>query len=207
MMVQKSAIFLRAGIVILALFGLYPVSAEELGFPKLLNAELDQWSGDRLAQWVYVPFSALQVQKSQELYEGKAVVDVFHPKLGFLEQEYLPGSALRPGDMLTVSAMIKSEEKVDASLSFLLLYGKGDSQKRIFKKAPYKGEGEWEKVQVTWIVSAADLKELSKVVVHFSMAKAEKAVQLSSFKLSLVNPGFARTPATAKSIEVACARP
>lgn len=194
-------------VMVLLVSFLLPLAAVGTEVPQLLNADLDEWSNNRLAHWVYVPYSDLEVKKSDEVYEEKPVIDVFHPKLGFLQQDYVPVSSLRAGDMLTLSVFAKSDPKADVDLSFLLLYGSGEKAQRKYKKTVYRGEGDWQQLQVTWIVSEKDLEDLSKVTVHFSVAKAETAVQLSSFEASVVNVGLSRNALPAGTVEVAWAHP
>ena len=206
-MTDKKSFIYSVGIGILAVFCLIPLAAEESTIPRLLNSDLDQWKDGRLAHWVYVPYSELEIKKSEEFYEGKPVIEVFHSKLGFLQQDFVPVSSLRPGDMLSVSAMVRSDQKADVDLSFLLVYGKGDNVQRKYKRSVYNGQGQWQQFRATWIVSAKDLENLSRVTVHFSLAKAEKAVQLSSFEASVVNVGLSRNAVSPGTVEVAWAHP
>lgn len=207
--VTMSRLFMRcvaAAALMLCLWQLNCM-ADDAPLPQVLNGELDQWSNGRLAGWTYVPYSALEIQKSQEIYNGHPVITMHHPKLGFLEQVFADGSTLMPGDILSVSVSLRSQPGATVDLSFMLLYGKGDDLQRKYKKEIYTGGGEWQRLEVLWVVSEADLENLEKVVIRLSVANAEAPVSVSHFQAYAANVGVSANPIPPGSVEVAWIRP
>lgn len=161
--------------------------------PALRNGGLTEWKDDRLAEWKYIPWSALKVNRTEETLEDQPVVEIFHPELGFLEQEFAKVDQVRPGDMLYLKAGIKAAQGDMVSLSFRLQYDKdGKSTYKTIAQNQYSGKGEWQKVEVVWKVEEEDLKDASSILVHLEITKPQSPVKVAAFDAWVENLGLSQ---------------